>query len=255
MGDHCTIGAAVPGPHSLVLVPLPPGTCPTGTPAAVCPCGRHRGPATKTPRSPSGAEPGSSGLLQRCPKVSLHPVPWFLPAALLPAVGTPLFELEGEVVGPPCQRLCMCGGVCGCPSQRLIRSRRLEHCDVELSRSGDAGVMGHAVRRMRGLSPPQRASARWKVVGNAFLRATVPPAESERAHLQLCLPSPAHTLPKASAGEEEPRVGMGSKPWRVCQAAPARSSSADNRGVFPALLPRHRPSRPFPFPSPESWCL
>lgn len=194
-------------------------------------------------------------FLQRCPNVSVHPGPCSLPPALPPAVGTPLFELVGEVVGPPCQRLCMCGGACGCPSQRLIRSRRLEHCDVELSRSGDAGVMGHAVRRTRSLSPPQRTSTRWKVVGNAFLRATVPPAESERTSSSASLPQPT-PCPKLLLERRSRERAWGPSPGgsvrRLRPAPPLQTTGVSSQHCCPGTA---LPIPSFPFPSPESWCL
>lgn len=165
------------------------------------------------------------------------------------------FEPVGEVVGPPCQRLCMCGGACGCPSQRLIHSRRLEHCDVELSRRGDTGVMGHAVRSMRGLSPPQRASARWKVVGNAFLRATVSPAQSERTSSVASLPQPT-PCPKPLLERRSPERARGPSPGgSVRRPRPAprlQTTGASSQHCCPGTA---LPIPSFPFPSPESWCL
>lgn len=140
----------------------------------------------------------------------------------------------------------LCDGAYGRLLQRLIRGRRLEHGDWNFPGvvkwvSGDIlSENAHSVSSPGSTRPPVPQ-----------LRMSTPPA---------LRPSPAHTLPEASAGEEEERAGISPQPQPALAWGPSPGRSVrPGSSTLPVCRQRGRPPSPAaqapPFPSPESWCL
>lgn len=249
LGDHCTIDTRCDSAQVTLAGPRPPFPAPRYVPIQrclpLCPCRRHRGPFTSIP-CPLEQSPGVLVFNRDVPKCHRGiQFPFLCHWSCYLLSGHLCLNWWVEVLGH-LARGSVCDGACGRPLQRLIRGRRLKHGDWNFP-GVVKWVLGDILsENARSVSSP--GSTRPPV---PQLRMSTPPA---------LRPYPAHTLPEASAGEEEERAGISPQPRPALAWGPSPGRSVrPGSCTLPVCRQRGCPpstaAQAPPFPSPESWCL